>query len=95
VPERFSIAQVAPRALEDGHEVGTFAAELSRELAERGHRVLLLAPSRSPELVRESRRLIRAARERPDALFDPEGGVRVLGVGELLPVRRRGAPAPR
>jgi predicted metal-dependent phosphoesterase TrpH/glycosyltransferase involved in cell wall biosynthesis len=95
VPERFAIAQVAPRALEDEHDVGTFAAELSRELAGRGHRVLLLAPSRSPELVRESRRLIRAARERPEDLFDPEGGVRVLGVGELLPVHRRGvAPSP-
>jgi predicted metal-dependent phosphoesterase TrpH/glycosyltransferase involved in cell wall biosynthesis len=95
VPQRFSIAQVAPRALEDGHEVGAFAAELSRELAGRGHRVLLLAPSRSPELVRESRRLIRAAREKPESLFDPDGGVRVLGVGELLPVHRRGvAPSP-
>jgi predicted metal-dependent phosphoesterase TrpH/glycosyltransferase involved in cell wall biosynthesis len=95
VPERFAIAQVAPRALEDEQDVGTFASELSRELAERGHRVLLLAPSRSPELVRESRRLIRAAREAPETLFDPGGGVRVLGVGELLPVRRRGAaPSP-
>src|SRR4051794_15928358 len=84
VAERFAIAQVAPHPLEDANEVGTFAAEVSRELAQRGHRVLLLAPSRSPELVRESRRLIRAARERPDELFDPDGGVRVLGVGELL-----------
>jgi predicted metal-dependent phosphoesterase TrpH/glycosyltransferase involved in cell wall biosynthesis len=95
VPERFSIAQVAPRALEDAHEVGTFVGELSRELAERGHRVLLLAPARSPERVRDSRKAIRAARERPEALFDPDGGVRVLSVGELLPGRRRGvAPAP-
>ncbi len=95
MPERFAIAHVAPRALEDEHDVGTFASELSRELAERGHRVLLLAPSRSPELVRESRRLIRAAREAPETLFDPGGGVRVLGVGELLPVHRRGvAPSP-
>ena len=46
--------------------------------------MLVLAPSRSPELVRESRRLIRAAREHPEALFDADGGVRVLGVGELL-----------
>ncbi len=64
--------------------MGTFAAEVSRELAERGHRVLLLAPSRSSEFVRESRKLIRAARENPQELFDPEGGVRTLGVGELL-----------
>src|SRR4051794_22949821 len=96
VADRFAIAQVAPHPLEDANEVGTFAAEVSRELAGRGHRALLLAPSRSPELVRESRRLIRAARERPEDLFDPEGGVRVLGVGELLFVggRRGITPAP-
>jgi predicted metal-dependent phosphoesterase TrpH/glycosyltransferase involved in cell wall biosynthesis len=93
VPERFAIAQVAPHPLEDAHEVGTFAAEVSRELAERGHRVLLLAPSRSPQLVRESRKAIRAARG--SSLFDADGGVRVLGVGELLPLKRRGAsPSP-
>jgi predicted metal-dependent phosphoesterase TrpH len=57
--------------------------------------MLVLAPSRSRELVRESRRLIRSARDRPEALFDPDGGVRVLGVGELLPLQRRGGlPAP-
>ncbi|MFL5902716.1 MAG: histidinol-phosphatase, partial [Solirubrobacteraceae bacterium] len=78
MPERFAIAQVAPHPLEDAHEVGTFAGEVARELAERGHRVLLLAPSRSPDLVRESRRAIRAARDRPEAIFDPDGGVRVL-----------------
>lgn len=94
--ERFAIAQVAPHPLEDANEVGTFANEVSRELAARGHRVLLLAPSRSPELVRESRKLIRAAREKPADLFDPEGGVRVLGVGELLfNASRKGInPAP-
>jgi hypothetical protein len=73
VADRFAIAQVAPHPLEDANEVGTFASEVSRELAARGHKVLLLAPSRSPELVRESRRLIRAAREHPEELFDPEG----------------------
>ena len=94
--ERFAIAQVAPHPIEDANEIGTFAAEVSRELAERGHRVLLLAPSRSPGLVRESRKLIRAARETPEDLFDPDGGVRVLGVGELLfNATRRGInPAP-
>src|SRR4051812_48232189 len=96
VAERFAIAQVAPHPLEDANEVGTFAVEVSRELAQRGHRVLLLAPSRQPDLVRESRKLIRAAREKPDELFDPEGGVRVLGVGELLfNASRKGInPAP-
>src|SRR5215217_6340346 len=96
VPERFSIAQVSPYPWEDAHEVNAFVAELSGELATRGHRVLVLAPSRSPELVRESRRLIRAARESPESLFDADGGVRVLGVGELLfNASRKGInPAP-
>src|SRR4051812_27578809 len=95
VPERYAIAQVTPFSWEDDHEVNAFVGELSAELAARGHRVLVLAPSRSPELVRESRRAIRAAREAPESLFDADGGVRVLGVGELLPFNRRGlAPAP-
>src|SRR5215218_5096118 len=95
VAQRFSIAQVTPFPWEDAHEVNLFVAELSDALAGRGHRVLVLAPSRSPELVRDSRRLIRAARDRPDDLFQPGGGVRVLGVGELLPFNRRGqAPSP-
>ncbi len=92
--ERFAIAQVSPYPWEDEHEVNAFVAGLAREQARSGHRVLVLAPSRSPELVRESRRLIRAAADRPDALFHPDGDVRVLGVGELLPLAagRRGAP---
>ncbi|HEY6694934.1 MAG TPA: PHP domain-containing protein, partial [Solirubrobacteraceae bacterium] len=95
MPERYAIAQVTPHAWEDEHEVNAFVAELAAELAGRGHRMLVLAPSRSRELVRESRRLIRSARETPEALFDPDGGVRVLGVGELLPLQRRGGlPAP-
>ena len=96
VADRFAIAQVSPHPLEDANEVGTFAAEVSNELAARGHRVLLLAPSRSPALVRDSRKLIRSAREMPHALFDPDGAVRVLGVGELLFASgRKGiAPAP-
>jgi len=95
VAERFSIAQVTPFPWEDAHEVNAFVAELSEALAERGHRVLVLAPSRSPQLVRDSRRLIRGARDRPEELFEPGGGVRVLGMGELLPFSRRGqAPSP-
>jgi glycosyltransferase involved in cell wall biosynthesis len=95
VSESFAIAQVAPHPWEDEHEVGTFAGELAGELAARGHRVLVLAPSRSPKLVRESRRLIRAARDAPETLFAPDGAVRVLGVGELFPLTRRGAaPSP-
>jgi predicted metal-dependent phosphoesterase TrpH/glycosyltransferase involved in cell wall biosynthesis len=95
VPERFAIAQITPHPWEDEHEVNAFVGELAAELAARGHRMLVLAPSRSTALVRESRRLIRSAREAPEALFDPDGGVRVLGVGELLPLQRRGgAPSP-
>jgi predicted metal-dependent phosphoesterase TrpH/glycosyltransferase involved in cell wall biosynthesis len=95
VPKGYAIAQVTPHPWEDEHELNAFVAELAAELAGRGHRMLVLAPSRSRELVRESRRLIRSARETPEALFDPDGGVRVLGVGELLPLQRRGGlPAP-
>src|SRR4051794_24929476 len=94
VHERFSIAQVTPFAWEDEHEVNTFVAEVSAELAARGHRVLVLAPTRSVEFARESRRLIRAAREAPEQLFDPAAAVRVLGVGEALPLGRRVGPSP-
>jgi predicted metal-dependent phosphoesterase TrpH/glycosyltransferase involved in cell wall biosynthesis len=95
VPERYAIAQVTPFPWEDDHEVNAFVGELSGELAARGHRVVVLAPSRSPELVRRSRRIIRAARDAPERLFDAGGGVQVLGVGELLPLTRRGgAPSP-
>ena len=90
----FSIAQVTPFAWEDEHEVNAFAGELARELAERGHRLLVLAPSRSSALVRDSRKLIRAARDEPERLFDPDGGVRVLAVGELMPLARRTGPSP-
>jgi predicted metal-dependent phosphoesterase TrpH/glycosyltransferase involved in cell wall biosynthesis len=92
VSEPFAIAQVTPHPWEDEHEVGAFVRSLAEGLAERGHRIVVLAPSRSPELVRESRRLIRAGE-----FFAPDGEVRVLGVGELLPLapaRRGMAPAP-
>jgi predicted metal-dependent phosphoesterase TrpH/glycosyltransferase involved in cell wall biosynthesis len=94
VPEPFSIAQVTPYPWEDEHEVNAFVAELSAELASRDHRVLVLAPTRSVEFARESRRLILAAREAPASLFEPDGGVRVLGVGEALPLGRRVGPSP-
>jgi len=97
VPDRFAIAQVTPFAWEQEHEVNAFVQALSEGLAARGHRLLVLAPSRSPALVRDSRRLLRAAAATPEALFAPDGDVRVLGVGELLPPvpRRRGvAPSP-
>jgi predicted metal-dependent phosphoesterase TrpH/glycosyltransferase involved in cell wall biosynthesis len=90
----YAIAQVTPFAWEDEHEVNAFAGELARELAGRGHRLLVLAPTRAHERVRESRRLIRAAREQPERLFDPDGGVRVLWVGEALPLARRAGPSP-
>jgi predicted metal-dependent phosphoesterase TrpH/glycosyltransferase involved in cell wall biosynthesis len=92
VSDSFAIAQVTPHPWEDDHEVNAFVGSVSDELARRGHRVVVLAPSRSPDLVRESRRRIRAG-----DLFDGDGGVSVLGVGELLPLsptRRGTAPAP-
>ena len=87
--ERFAIAQVTPHPWEDEHEVNAFVRSLAQELAARGHRMVVLAPSRSPELVRDSRRLIRAG-----DFFGADGDVRVLGVGELLPLApaRRGTP---
>jgi predicted metal-dependent phosphoesterase TrpH/glycosyltransferase involved in cell wall biosynthesis len=92
VSDSFAIAQVTPHPWEDDHEVNAFVGSVSEELARRGHRVVVLAPSRSPGLVRESRRRIRAGE-----LLDQDGGVSVLGVGELLsmaPARRGTAPAP-
>jgi len=97
VPGPFAIAQVTPYAWEEEHEVNAFVQALAGELARRGHRLIVLAPTRSPGLVRDSRRLLRAAAEAPDALFAADGDVRVLGVGELLPLghgRRGVAPAP-
>src|SRR5215208_8302965 len=89
VSDRFAIAQVTPHPWEDEHEVNAFVRALAAGLAGRGHRMVVLAPSRSPGLVRESGRLIRAGE-----FFDPDGGVRVLAVGELLPLApaRRGTP---
>ena len=87
LPEPLTIAQVTPYPWEDEHEVNAFVRALAAEQAAAGHRVAVLAPSRDPALVRESRRLIRGGE-----LYDPDGGVRVLGVGELLPLAgaRRG-----
>jgi len=95
VPERFSIAQVTPYAWEARHEVNDFVARLSDELHGRGHRVVILAPSESQARVRESRRAIRAAADRPEALFGDGDGPAVLAVGEVLALtsaRRRRLP---
>ncbi len=95
MPERFSIAQVTPYAWEARHEVNDFVARLGDELQRRGHRVAILAPSDSQARVRDSRRAIRAAVERPDALFGDEDGPAVLAVGEVLALtsaRRRRLP---
>jgi glycosyltransferase involved in cell wall biosynthesis len=95
--ERLSIAQVTPYPWETSHPVNRQVAGLSAELARRGHRVVVVAPSRASALVRQSRRAIRAARARPDDLFEPGGVPRVLGVGEVLELpasRRRAARLP-
>jgi glycosyltransferase involved in cell wall biosynthesis len=89
VPEPLSIAQVTPYPWEDRHDVNTFVARVSDELALRGHRVIVVAPSSSRALVRESRRAVRNASIEP-----APGEVRVLAVGEALPPlpgRRRAA----
>jgi predicted metal-dependent phosphoesterase TrpH/glycosyltransferase involved in cell wall biosynthesis len=97
-PQRLAIAQVTPFAWEAANEVNEYVARVSDELAARGHRVLIVAPSESASLVRESRR---ALRSHPERLLDDAdggvGGVRVLGVGEVLPfapARRRAASLP-
>ncbi|HET6447830.1 MAG TPA: PHP-associated domain-containing protein [Conexibacter sp.] len=86
MPERLAIAQVTPFAWEAPHEVNRAVARCAEELGRRGHRVVVIAPSTSSALVRDSRRAIHAARERPQALLEPDGAAyRVLGVGEVLP----------
>jgi predicted metal-dependent phosphoesterase TrpH/glycosyltransferase involved in cell wall biosynthesis len=89
--ERLANAQVTPVPWESGHEVNVAVRRTGEELARRGHRVLVVAPSHDARLVRSSRAAIRG-KEDP---FGPDGGVRVLAVGEALaaPVngRRRAA----
>ena len=106
-PEPLSIAHVSPHPWEARHEVNEFAGRVASELHERGHRVLVAAPSESRTAVRESRKLIRAARDRPQALFDgrwkgeragDSGGPPVLAIGSALSMPRgprpRAAPVP-
>ena len=89
MPDPLSIAQVTPYPWEDRHDVNTFVARVSDELAQRGHRVVVVAPSSSRTLVRDSRKAVR------NGALDPgPGEVRVLAVGEALPPlpgRRRAA----
>jgi glycosyltransferase involved in cell wall biosynthesis len=84
-----AIVQVTPYPWEDRHEVNTYVARLSEELAARGHRVVVAAPSRDEEAVRQARRAIRQG----DVLGAP-GEVRVLAVGEVLPVGTDGRRRP-
>jgi predicted metal-dependent phosphoesterase TrpH/glycosyltransferase involved in cell wall biosynthesis len=81
-----AIVQVTPYPWEDRHEVNTYVARLSEELAARGHRLVVAAPSRDEEAVRADRRAIRAG----EVLGAP-GEVTQLAVGEVLPVPGGGA----
>ena len=94
-PQRLAVAHVTPFAWEAANEVNEYVARVSDELASRGHRVLIIAPSHDAGLVRDTRR---ALRTRPEELLDgSDSGVRVLGVGEVLPfapARRRAASLP-
>ncbi len=105
--ERLSIAHVSPHPWGAAHEVNEFTERVSAGLAARGHRVLVAAPANSRAAVRESRRMLRAAHERPAALFDGswkgaraggDSGPLVLAVGSSLPMPRgprpRAAPVP-
>jgi glycosyltransferase involved in cell wall biosynthesis len=89
--DRIALAQVTPYAWDAGHELNREIERLAHELAGRGHRVVVVAPGSSHALVRESRRRIRQG---GDALFAPDGKVRVLAVGEALPGRARSAALP-
>ena len=84
--ERFRIAQVSPYAWEDRHDVNAFVRETSERLVERDHEVVVVAPSHSSELVHASRNAIRGDEVSLD-------GLRVLGVGEVLPFRSARRPA--
>jgi glycosyltransferase involved in cell wall biosynthesis len=86
VLERFRIAQVSPYAWEDRHDVNAFVRETSERLVERDHEVVVVAPSHSSELVHASRNAIRGDEVSLD-------GLRVLGVGEVLPFRSARRPA--
>jgi glycosyltransferase involved in cell wall biosynthesis len=80
-----AIVQVSPYPWEDRHEVNTYVGRLSEELTGRGHHVVVAAPSRDEEAVRLTRRAIRNG----DVLGEP-GEVRVLAVGEVLPINGNG-----
>jgi predicted metal-dependent phosphoesterase TrpH/glycosyltransferase involved in cell wall biosynthesis len=105
--QRLSIAHASPHPWGTPHEVNQFVERVSAGLAERGHRVVVAAPGASRAAVRESRRVIRAARERPAALFDGswkgvraagDSGPPVLAIGSSLAMPRgprpRAAPVP-
>jgi predicted metal-dependent phosphoesterase TrpH/glycosyltransferase involved in cell wall biosynthesis len=82
----FRIAQVTPYAWEDRHDVNGFVRSISDELVGRGHEVVVVAPSHSLDLVHSSRRAVQSG----DLDVD---GMRVLGVGEVLPFRSARRPA--
>src|SRR4051794_9540507 len=89
-----NVVHASPHPLGSDTETDRFVQRVTGELAARGHRVLVIAPSPDGKEVRESRAALRAAREQPDSLFAPDGGVRALAVGEVLPTltaRRRAA----
>jgi predicted metal-dependent phosphoesterase TrpH/glycosyltransferase involved in cell wall biosynthesis len=85
-----AIAQVSPYPWEDRHEVNTYVARLSDELAARGHRVVVVAASRDDAAVRASRKAIRSGEALP-----PPGEVRVLAVGGALEIAAPTRPARR
>jgi predicted metal-dependent phosphoesterase TrpH/glycosyltransferase involved in cell wall biosynthesis len=98
---------VTPHPWGPPHEVNEFVERVSVSLLNRGHRVVVGAPATSRAAIRDSRRLIRAARERPEGLFEGawnaapaggESGPPVLAVGSSLTMPRgprpRAAPVP-
>ncbi|WP_372789953.1 PHP domain-containing protein [Paraconexibacter sp.] len=85
---RLTVAHVTPYAWDPSPQAPGAAGEVNRavartthRLAERGHRVLIVAPSTSTAAVRATRRAVRQGVDP----FDPDGGVALLQVGEVLP----------
>jgi predicted metal-dependent phosphoesterase TrpH/glycosyltransferase involved in cell wall biosynthesis len=99
--DRLTIAHVTPYPWGPHHEVNSFVADASAELAARGHRVLIAAPGGSRAQIRTSAKAIAESRERPAAVFGDWDGARVgadgppvVSVGPAIPLPAGGRPRP-
>jgi predicted metal-dependent phosphoesterase TrpH/glycosyltransferase involved in cell wall biosynthesis len=93
VTDPLTIVQVTPHSWKTRHEVNEFVRHSSEELSDRGHRVLIAAPAATRRAAREARAAIKAARQRPAALFGARGP-RLLEVGGRVALPRGPRPRP-